>query len=53
MKQYKQVKLLSGNKISEKINRMYKDEKISVGNIHFQTCNGKLYALVEYSCDIA
>lgn len=44
MKQYKQVKLLSGNKISE---------KISVGNIHFQTCNGKLYALVEYSYDIA
>nr|WP_321315946.1 hypothetical protein [uncultured Ligilactobacillus sp.] len=53
MEQYKKVKLVSGNKINEKINRMYEDKKITVGNIRFQTCNGKLYALVEYSLDIA
>lgn len=53
MKQYKKVKILVGNEIEKKLNCMYEDKKITVGNIHFQTCNNNLFALVEYSYDIA
>lgn len=53
MKQYKKVKLLVGNEIEDKINRMYQDTKISVGNIHFQSSNNNIFALVEYNYDIA
>ena len=56
MNQFKRMKILSDNepdKLNEKINNMYAYKKITVGNIHFQTCNNNLFALVEYSYDIA